>query len=138
MTPAPRRLPASTPPSRPSQRDRVFIGGGAAVYAGAWRWPRLADRLELTLVEGDFAGDMFFPPYRHLSGGGGPFRRTFPERHPAEGTARPPSGSTRSSGGPLGPPDRANQRVCTTRRVSVPRRRRDAHGVDARREVRAL
>ena len=67
----------------------VFIGGGASVYAealGAGDEARLADRLELTLVEGAFSGDTFFPPYRHLlEADGGPFVRTFRERHPAEG-----------------------------------------------------
>ena len=63
----------------------VFIGGGAAVYADVLgAGARLADRLELTFVEGDFAGDTFFPPYRHLlAEHGGPFRRTFAERHGA-------------------------------------------------------
>ncbi len=43
-----------------------------------------ADRLELTLVEGTFKGDTFFPPYRHLlEAGGGPFHRIGQERHPA-------------------------------------------------------
>ena len=66
--------------------ERVFIGGGASVYAdvlGAGR--HLADRLELTFVEGTFDGDTFFPPYRHLlAEHGGPFVRTFAERHEAE------------------------------------------------------
>ena len=63
----------------------VFIGGGAAVYADVLgAGARLADRLELTFVEGDFTGDTFFPPYRHLlAEHGGPFRRTFAERHDA-------------------------------------------------------
>lgn len=43
----------------------VFIGGGAAIYAQFL--PR-ADRLELTLVEGDYEGDTFFPPFEHLVG----------------------------------------------------------------------
>lgn len=45
--------------------DVVFIGGGAAVYD--LFLPR-ADRLELTLVEGDYEGDTFFPPFEHLVG----------------------------------------------------------------------
>lgn len=45
--------------------DRVFIGGGADVYAQFL--PR-ADRLELTLVEGDYRGDTYFPPFEHLVG----------------------------------------------------------------------
>lgn len=67
--------------------ERVFIGGGAAVYADVLgAGPRLADRLELTFVEGSFAGDTYFPPYAHLlEESGGPFRRTFSERHAAEG-----------------------------------------------------
>ena len=62
---------------------QVFIGGGAAVYAAVLgAGERLADRLELTFVEGDFAGDTVFPPYRHLlAEHGGPFVRTFAERH---------------------------------------------------------
>ncbi len=64
----------------------VFIGGGASVYAEVLTGPRLADRLELTFVEGEFAGDTFFPPYRHLlEDEGGPYVQTFSERHPAEG-----------------------------------------------------
>ena len=43
----------------------VFIGGGAAIYA---QFLPLADRLELTLVEGDYEGDTFFPPFEHLIG----------------------------------------------------------------------
>lgn len=43
----------------------VFIGGGAAVYA---QFLPVADRLELTLVEGDYEGDTYFPEYEHLVG----------------------------------------------------------------------
>ena len=78
-----------------SGRERVFIGGGAAVYAAALGLPdasgeagRPADRLELTLVEGDFSGDTYFPPYEPLlAENGGPYRRTFREAHPAEPAA---------------------------------------------------
>ncbi len=64
----------------------VFIGGGASVYGEVLVGPRLADRLELTFVEGAFSGDTFFPPVRHLlEENGGPYERTFRERHPAEG-----------------------------------------------------
>lgn len=41
----------------------VFIGGGAEIYEQFL--PR-ADRLELTLVEGHYEGDTFFPPFEHL------------------------------------------------------------------------
>lgn len=43
----------------------VFIGGGAAVYE---QFLERADRMELTLVEGSYEGDTFFPPYEHLVG----------------------------------------------------------------------
>jgi len=45
--------------------ERVFVGGGASIYA---HFLPVADRMELTLVEGDFEGDVFFPPYEHLVG----------------------------------------------------------------------
>ena len=45
--------------------ERIFIGGGAAVYE---QFLPLADRMELTLVEGDYEGDTFFPPFEHLVG----------------------------------------------------------------------
>jgi len=45
--------------------DTVFIGGGESVYEQFL--PR-ADRLELTLVEGDYEGDTYFPPFEHLVG----------------------------------------------------------------------
>ncbi len=70
-----------------ADRERVFIGGGAGVYASALddEGPARADRLELTFVEGTFSGDTFFPPYRHLlAENGGPFHREGQERHPAE------------------------------------------------------
>lgn len=61
-------------------RERVFIGGGASVYAAALP---IADRLELTLVEGDFEGDTRFPPYEHLLGT--EFELGAREAHEAEG-----------------------------------------------------
>ncbi len=45
------------------EEPMIFIGGGGAVYA---YFLPLADRLELTLVEGDYEGDAFFPPFEHL------------------------------------------------------------------------
>lgn len=45
--------------------DKLFIGGGAKVYEQFL--PR-ADRLELTLVEGHYEGDTYFPEYEHLIG----------------------------------------------------------------------
>ncbi|WP_456429581.1 dihydrofolate reductase [Rhodocaloribacter sp.] len=43
----------------------VFIGGGGTIYEQCLP---LADRLELTLVSGDYEGDAFFPPFEHLVG----------------------------------------------------------------------
>jgi len=48
-----------------SGEKRVFIGGGASVYRA---FLPFADRLELTIVEGHYEGDVFFPPYDHLIG----------------------------------------------------------------------
>ena len=45
--------------------ERVFIGGGAEIYR---QFIPLADRMELTLVEGHYEGDTFFPPFEHLVG----------------------------------------------------------------------
>lgn len=45
--------------------EKVFVAGGASIYAQALE---LADTLELTLVEGDYNGDTFFPEYQHLIG----------------------------------------------------------------------
>ena len=43
----------------------VFIGGGSEVYRTTLL---AADRLELTLVDGTYEGDTFFPEYEHLIG----------------------------------------------------------------------
>lgn len=48
-----------------TDEDVVYVGGGESVYRQFL--PR-ADRLELTLVEGDFDGDTYFPPFEHLIG----------------------------------------------------------------------
>lgn len=45
--------------------ERVFIGGGASIYA---HFLPIVDRLELTLVDGAPEGDVFFPPWEHLVG----------------------------------------------------------------------
>ena len=47
------------------EEGRIFIGGGATLYA---QFLRRADRMELTLVEGTYEGDTFFPPFEHLVG----------------------------------------------------------------------
>jgi dihydrofolate reductase len=45
--------------------ETVFIGGGEAIYR---QFLPKADRLELTLVEGSYEGDTYFPPFEHLIG----------------------------------------------------------------------
>ena len=45
--------------------DTVFIGGGESVYE---QFLLRADRLELTLIEGEYEGDTYFPPFEHLIG----------------------------------------------------------------------
>ena len=62
-----------------ADRPKIFIGGGASVYKEALA---IADRLELTLVEGDFEGDAFFPPFEHLIGDA--FERTDSRSYPPE------------------------------------------------------
>ena len=46
----------------------IFIGGGATVYE---QFLPLAHRMELTLVEGAYEGDTYFPPFEHLIHGAG-------------------------------------------------------------------
>lgn len=48
-----------------SDEDVVFIGGGEAIYR---QFLPKADRLELTLVDGAYEGDTYFPPFEHLIG----------------------------------------------------------------------
>jgi len=48
-----------------ADEEIVFIGGGESIYEQFL--PR-ADRLELTLIEGDYEGDTFFPPFAPLVG----------------------------------------------------------------------
>lgn len=43
----------------------VYVAGGGTIYAQCLPF---ADRLELTLVEGDYEGDAYFPEYEHLIG----------------------------------------------------------------------
>lgn len=49
---------------------RLFVAGGGTVYEQFLSPPLLeyVDRLELTLVEGQYEGDTYFPPYEHLVG----------------------------------------------------------------------
>jgi len=48
-----------------ADEEIVFIGGGESIYRQFL--PR-ADRLELTLVEGEYEGDTYFPPFEPLVG----------------------------------------------------------------------
>ena len=43
----------------------IYIGGGGKIYE---YFLPMADRMELTLVEGDYEGTAFFPPFEHLTG----------------------------------------------------------------------
>ena len=43
----------------------IFIGGGGKIYE---HFLPGADRLEITLVAGDYEGNAFFPPFEHLIG----------------------------------------------------------------------
>jgi dihydrofolate reductase len=61
-----------------ADEEIVFVGGGETVFRQLL--PE-ADRLELTLVEGEHEGDTFFPPWKHLVGD--VFRVV--EEQPAEG-----------------------------------------------------
>ncbi len=59
-----------------SGEETVFIGGGGNIYA---QFLPLASRLELTLIEGNYSGDAFFPPYEHLLGSA--FEISMSEQH---------------------------------------------------------
>lgn len=48
-----------------AHQDKVFVIGGGEIYA---QLLDRADALYLTLVDNDFEGDAFFPPYEHLIG----------------------------------------------------------------------
>ncbi|MGA7303599.1 MAG: dihydrofolate reductase [Rhodothermales bacterium] len=48
-----------------STHEIVFVAGGATIYE---QTIASVDRLELTLVEGKYEGDAFFPPWTHLVG----------------------------------------------------------------------
>lgn len=45
--------------------ETLFIGGGGNVYE---QFLPMADRMELTLIDGGFEGDAFFPAFEHLIG----------------------------------------------------------------------
>ncbi|MFB6099123.1 MAG: dihydrofolate reductase, partial [Salinibacter sp.] len=48
-----------------ADEEIVFIGGGESVYD---QFLPKADRLELTLIEGAYEGDTYFPPFEPLVG----------------------------------------------------------------------
>jgi dihydrofolate reductase len=60
-----------------SDEPIVYIGGGGTIYEQFL--PR-ATTLELTLIDGEFDGDTFFPPFEHLIGT--VFEQVFEARHP--------------------------------------------------------
>ncbi|MDD5083516.1 MAG: dihydrofolate reductase [Candidatus Moranbacteria bacterium] len=49
--------------ARETEKENVFIIGGGSVYK---QFIGLADRLYLTLVEGEFDADVFFPEYETI------------------------------------------------------------------------
>ena len=53
-----------------SGAERLFVGGGGTVYEAFLTEPLVqhVDRLELTLVEGRYEGDTYFPEYEPLVG----------------------------------------------------------------------
>ncbi len=60
------------------EQEEVFIIGGGSIYT---QFLPYADRLYLTLVEGDFDADVFFPPYTE-------FGKVIEERREEEGKYR--------------------------------------------------
>lgn len=50
--------------AKETEQEEIFIIGGASVYK---QFIPLADRLYLTLVEGEFEADTFFPEYGEFS-----------------------------------------------------------------------
>ena len=50
--------------AREIEKEEVFICGGGSVYA---QTIGMANKLYLTVVEGDFDGDVFFPPYEEFA-----------------------------------------------------------------------
>lgn len=55
--------------------ETVIIAGGASIYQ---QFLELADRMELTLVEGEHQGDVFFPKFEHLIGSRYRIARKYP------------------------------------------------------------
>lgn len=64
--------------ARKDEQEKVFIIGGGKVYNAAIG---LADKLYLTLVEGEFEGDTFFPDYSN-------FKRVVSEKAGESGNLR--------------------------------------------------
>ncbi|HFQ93832.1 MAG TPA: dihydrofolate reductase [Anaerolineae bacterium] len=60
----------------------IIIGGGAALYR---HFLPQAGRLYLTLVDGEFSGDVYFPPYDPAA-----WQETFRQPHPADDRHPPP------------------------------------------------
>lgn len=60
-----------------AEEKKIFIVGGATLYQEALA---IADTLDLTLIEGEFEGDTFFPEYSELLGD--EFKLAQRETHP--------------------------------------------------------
>jgi dihydrofolate reductase len=65
-----RRVAGASNAAGSNAPERLCIGGGASVYEAFLTEPFVerVDRLELTLVEGRYDGDTYFPAWRHLVG----------------------------------------------------------------------
>ena len=65
-----RRVAGASNAAGSDAAERLCIGGGASVYEAFLTEPFVerVDRLELTLVEGRYDGDTYFPAWRHLIG----------------------------------------------------------------------
>jgi len=55
-----RSIEESVAKAQAIEKEEIFICGGGIIYK---QFLPLADKLYLTLVEGDFEGDVFFPEY---------------------------------------------------------------------------
>jgi len=62
--------------------EKAYIVGGAGIYSQSLK---MADKWELTLIDGEYQGDTFFPEYEFLIGDS--FTMTNLEQHPGFGFA---------------------------------------------------
>ena len=53
-------LPEAIAWAKMSETEEIFIAGGGQIYTEAIKF---ADRLYLTIIEGNFVGDIYFPEF---------------------------------------------------------------------------